>query len=151
MARCRSSAPNGTTDSFLRNRTLFGDGGSIWLRVDKGQHGWFLSGNFRPRAGEPVKFVYNTLDSWAMCEYDRDELDMATLDGLYCPGPQFNRQKPVGTPEQIKLLERVKCILLTHYPLGSGLRELLRDLDRAIASIGKWDGKPRGKVYREPE
>jgi len=104
----------------------------------------------RRGASEPVKFVCNTLDSWAMEENDRDELDMETLGGLYCPGPRLGPEERVGPPALIEWLERVKGILVTHYPHGKALRELLRELDRAIASIRKWNGKPQGKVYREP-
>lgn len=104
----------------------------------------------RRGVSERVRFVFNTLDAWVQREYGWDELDMETLAGLYCPGPRIDAQGPVGLPVLVEWLDGVKSILVAHYPLGLALNELLRDIDRAIASIRKWDGKPKGKVYREP-
>ncbi len=104
----------------------------------------------RRGASEPVKFVFNTLDAWVMREYGRAELDMETLAGLYCPGPPLKSEGPLSLNGLIERLERVKCILVASYPLGLRLQELLREIDRAIGSISKWDGMSRGKVYREP-
>lgn len=95
-----------------------------------------------------MKFVYNTLDSWVMHEYNRDELIIEVLGTLYCPGPRFEPEEPVGPPVLVERLETVKGILVMHFPLSKALHELMRELDRAGASICKWEGKPRGKVYR---
>lgn len=104
----------------------------------------------RQGATEPIKFAINILDGWAMHEYPDDELDSEMLAGLYCPGARMKPEAPVGQPTLIARLEAVKAILSMHYPDGPALKKLFRELDRAIASISKWDGKPRGKVYREP-
>jgi len=103
----------------------------------------------RRGASEPAKIVCNILDSWAMREFSRDELDMGTLARLYCPGPLLKPEWTVPRPLLIEWLERVKFNLVAHYPRGPALDWLLRQLDLAIASIERWNGKPRGKVYRE--
>lgn len=86
-----------------------------------------------------------------MQEIPRQELDMETLECLYCPGPgRGATQERAGPNDLIARLETVKSILLDHYPDGKALGEIFRELNRAIASLEKWDGKPRGKVYCEP-
>lgn len=110
---------------------------------------WATEG--RPGAVQPVKFVINTLDAWVMQENSRQELDVEALESLYCPGPSRGAtQERAGPNDLIARLETVKSILLDHYLDGRALGELFRELNRAIASLEKWDGKPRGKVYREP-
>ena len=110
---------------------------------------WVTEG--RPGVSQPVKFVINTLDAWVMQEDPWQELDAETLEGLYCPGPgRGATQERAGLNDLIARLEAVKSILLDHYPDGKALGEIFRELNRAIASLEKWDGKPRGKVYREP-
>ena len=96
----------------------------------------------RRGASERIQFVFNTLDGWVQREHGRDELDIDTLGGLYCPGPRMDATGPVGLAVLVERLARVKSILEAHYPLGAALKELLKELDRAIASIRKWDGKP---------
>lgn len=84
-----------------------------------------------------------------MLEYNHDELDMESLRSLYRPTSRLESRGTVRLDELIDLLEWVKRILAAQYPSGLGLRALLQALDRAVLSISKWDGKPRGKIYRE--
>ena len=104
----------------------------------------------RPGAHAPVTTVRHILDDWAMQEYGHNELDNDTLAGLYCPGPLLEPGNHMSLNVLIERLERVKSNLERHYPCGLALQGMLRQLDLAITSIGKWNGKPRGKVYREP-
>lgn len=85
-----------------------------------------------------VLYTCNTLDDWAMREYTPDELDNPTLTGLYCQALPSEPEISVSRDLLIERLERVKSILATYYPDGLGLRRMVRDLDRAIASISSW-------------
>jgi hypothetical protein len=104
----------------------------------------------RRGASEPVRFVINTLDSWVGKEFPNDQLSSEGFVEPYCPGPRVKPDVPLNLSELIIRLDRVKSILVDHYPSRAALKALLKEIDQAIASISKWDGKPRGKVYREP-
>lgn len=111
------------------------------------QVAWSTEG--RPGAVQPVKFVINTLDEWVMRENSEQELDTETFRSLYCPGPGVAVELMIDLSDLVDRLERVQKILLEHYPRGIALREIFQEINRAIASISKWDGRPQGKIYRE--
>jgi hypothetical protein len=101
----------------------------------------------RPGAHKAVRYASFTLDDWAMREYTHDELDNDALADLYCPGPEIRFKDRLAHNELIEMLEAVKAILVKHYPRGLALSRMCKELDSAIVSIRKWDGKPRGKRY----
>lgn len=100
----------------------------------------YLATEGRRGVGNRVSYARGTLDDWVMREYDRDELDMETLEGLYMPGPSLKLEGHQELSVLIARLETVKRIVAHYYPRGRALKSLLNELDIAIASIGKRDG-----------
>jgi len=102
----------------------------------------------RRGAHELVSDIRCTLDSWVMMEYDCSALDSETLNGLYFPGQAVPRLEATNAA-RVSALEAISAALVQHYPDGMALKRVLCLIGRAIDSVNKWDGKPRGKVYRE--
>ena len=102
----------------------------------------------RAGAREPVNYARGSLDDWAMREYTTTELPNKLLQYLYLPGPNLALSVQFTPDELIDKLFRSKDILELHYREGKALGKLLRELDHAVSSLRKWDGKPRGKIYR---
>lgn len=93
----------------------------------------------RQRAGvyKRVDSVRCELDDWVQCEYDRTELSDEVFFDLYYHELD-TEARPADKNEQIANLESAKDLLAQHYPDCGPLRDLLKRLDQAIASLRSW-------------
>jgi len=88
-----------------------------------------------------VGAVRSELDDWVQCEYDRRLLPDEQFSDLYYPDHEF---RDVGIPtddgkqQNLRYLERVKLLLLKHYPPSAPLRKIVQRIDGAIESLVAW-------------
>lgn len=85
--------------------------------------------------------VRSELDEWVQREFNGDELSDELFFDLYYheSGHRFLRSIPLPERNQhINSLERVKQILITHYPDCPPLRSLLTKMDAAVKSMQAW-------------
>jgi len=83
-----------------------------------------------------VDAVRSELDDWVQCEHDRQAMPDEVFFKLYY-GQNSTGETPETGEQYIKSLRLAQSMLIQNYPECAPLRDVMRKIDLAVASLEK--------------